>query len=75
MHGPTCIGWVSLTLGTHKMPDYATELADPKHNYHRLLLDGNFHDTVCRSPKITLNSISLRFLYEPPEPFRIHKTL
>ena len=72
MHGPTCIGWVSLTLGTHKMPDYATELANPKHNDHRLLLDGNFHDTVCRSPKITLNSISLRFLYEPQKHFRIY---
>jgi hypothetical protein len=26
---------------------------------------------VCRSPKITLNSIFLRFIYESPEPFRI----
>ena len=25
---------------------------------------------VCRTPKTTLNRLSLRFLYEPPEPFR-----
>ena len=28
-------------------------------------------ELVCRSPRTTLNSISLRFLYESPEPFRI----
>jgi hypothetical protein len=30
---------------------------------------------TCRSPKTTLNSVFPRFLYEPPEPVRIHKAL
>jgi hypothetical protein len=30
-----------------------------------------FLGLVCRSPKTTLDSICLRFLYESPEPFRI----
>merc|ERR1711871_467758 len=39
-------GAIEICPGSHKMPDYATELSRPKHDYNRLLLDGSFHDVV-----------------------------